>query len=120
MFRKLFMLIATVALLAIVAITAVGVASDFGALDFGDPASHFQSAVPKYSLTVEVEGNGRVDGASGEIEKGSEITLVAIPDDGYVFQGFETQNGEYLTADLEYSFIMNKNTHVIAVFIPAQ
>ena len=120
MLRKLFMLIATVALLGIVAITAVGVASDFGALDFGDAASHFQTVTPKYTLTVEVEGEGSVDGPWGELEKGTEIKLTAIPQEGYVFQGYEDQNGENLTADLEYSFIINKNTHVIAVFVPVE
>ena len=120
MFRKLFMLIASVVLIGIVAATAVGVASDFAAIDLGDPASHFTTVTPKYTLTVEVEGGGSVEGADGEIEKGTEVKLTAIPQEGYAFQGFETQNGEYLTAETEYSFIINRNTYVIAIFVPIE
>ena len=113
------MLIATTALIGVVALTAVSLLPKFTELDLGDPASHFTRATPRYSLTVTTEGEGEVTGAEAEYEENTDVTLTAIPAEGYIFSGWYSNNGTPLSYDETYTFTVLKNMHVVAKFVPA-
>ena len=117
MLRKLFLLIVTVALIGVVALTVVNLVPKFGELDFGDPSAHFTTSAAKYTLTVTVDGNGEVTGNDNEYTDGAEVTVVATPSEGYVFGGWESQNGDYLSSEATYTFTIDKDTYIRAVFV---
>jgi len=48
-------------------------------------------SVPKYTITLESEGNGSVSGG-GEYYEGKEVTITAKPDDGYEFEKWDDGN----------------------------
>lgn len=116
--RKIFMLIATVALIGVVALTVVGLVPKFTEFDLGDPAAHFTRATPRYSLTVTKEGDGEVTGAEAEYEEGTAATVTAVPAKGYIFGGWYSNNGTPLSYDAVYTFTVEKNMHVVAKFVP--
>ena len=118
--RKIFMLIATAALVGVVALTAVSLLPKFTGLDLGDPASRFTRATPRYSLTVTKEGEGEVTGAMAEYEEGEAATLTATPSEGYIFGGWYSNNGTPLSLDAVYTFTVEKNMHVVAKFVPEE
>lgn len=57
------------------------------------------------NLSSSPEKGGYVTG-DGEYEHGAEATVKAIPDQGWVFSGW-TENGVFVSADAEYSFIVD-------------
>ncbi len=76
-----------------------------------------------YTLTVKCEQGGKVLTAGGEHFEGTEISLIASCNDGYVFSGWiSTDGGSFADAtQLETDFTMPaNNTTVTAVFVTEQ
>ncbi len=117
--RKIFMLLATAALVGVIALTAFNLVPVFQGIDFGDPAEHFTKEETRYNLTVTTEGEGRVEGAEETYAKASSVTVTAVPDDGYAFGGWYSNNGTPLSFEQTYNFTMEKNTHLVAKFVRA-
>lgn len=69
-----------------------------------------------YTITASVypTGGGTITGA-GRILEGTEITLTAVPEDGYSFIVWQ-ENGETVSTDTKYTFTVEKNRNLTAVF----
>lgn len=65
---------------------------------------------------VTASGNGTVTGA-GSFEIGSQVTVVATPSTGSTFLGWKLNGGNsYISTDASYSFTLQQQTDLIAVF----
>ena len=117
MLRKLFMLLAFVALVGIVALTVVKLIPTFTELDFGDPESHFENQSDKYILTVKVEGEGTVTGVNESYSEGEPAMLEALAADGWVFNGWYKQSGEPISIEQRCSIVVEKDTTIVAKFV---
>ncbi len=69
----------------------------------------------KYELTVHIEGKGSTDPPEGthEYEQGEEVTVEAVPDDGWKFVEWE---GDYEGTEEEITITMDDDKEVTAVF----
>ena len=69
----------------------------------------------KVSLTIEIipEGSGVVLPKSGEYTKGHQMTLRALPNDGYLFSYWE---GESTVTGQTHIITMDSDKRVVAVF----
>jgi len=62
------------------------------------------------------EGNGEITGTpEGSYEEGTTISLVAIPDDGYSFDGFY-ENEVLLSSSINYDFLLENDATLVAIF----
>jgi uncharacterized protein (TIGR02145 family) len=68
---------------------------------------------PKYSLNISVEGNGTVNPNEGEFSRGEKVTLTAIPEDGYLFEGW---SGQVISYDNPLTITMEGNKTLKATF----
>ena len=79
--------------------------------------------VVKYKVSVDSDGNGSVaikdvDGTSATIEVGSTVTVVATPDEGYMFSGwFVAGNGTRVSTAAEYTFTVSEDVALTARFV---
>ena len=78
--------------------------------------------VEKYTVTVNSIGDGNVaikdkDGTSAEFEAGSTVTVVATPDDGYMFSGWFIDGNETpVSTAAEYTFTVSEDVALTARF----
>jgi hypothetical protein len=81
--------------------------------------ANFQNA-PTYTVTVNVspEGGGSVSGLSNPYHLGDPCSLTAAPADGYMFGRWEDASGNPLSSNANYSFNVQGDTTVVAVFVP--
>lgn len=68
------------------------------------------------TLLAEPEEAGEVEGA-GTYPHGSEVTVVAIPEDGWSFVRWE-EDGSPISDELSYSFTITGDRSLVAFFIP--
>lgn len=68
----------------------------------------------KYSITLEEPEHGTATGG-GDIFEGETCTLIASPDTDYIFDGWE-ENGEIVSTDNPYTFIVTKDCTFTAKF----
>ena len=73
------------------------------------------TTVKSYSIKLVSKGGGTVNG-SGTYEDGDNVTIVATPDEGYVFDGWYS-NGAKISSAESYSFTATKNISISAVFV---
>lgn len=69
-------------------------------------------------INTSSSGGGDTSGG-GEYSNGEKVTLVAIADDGYVFDGWYS-NGIKVSSNAEYTFKANENASFSAVFNPVE
>ena len=76
----------------------------------------------KYTVSVGTAGSGAVaikdvDGTSATVEVGSTLTVVATPDDGYMFSGWFIDGNEApVSTDAEYTFTVSEDVTLTAKF----
>ena len=68
--------------------------------------------VAAITVSINCENGGIAEG-SGTYVKGDSITVLAIPNDGYVFKGWY-KNDEWLSNDISYSFSANTDIDLVA------
>lgn len=76
------------------------------------------TSVPDGSARVFVTavGNGQVQGA-GIFTIGSQVSVSATPDSGWVFKGWKLQGGNsYISTSANYSFTLEAQTDLLAIF----
>lgn len=78
--------------------------------------AHFNKLVNNYTVSVSLEPSsaGSVIGA-GTYEEGTSCTLIAIANPTYSFVSW-TENGAVVSTDDHYSFTVNRNRNLVAVF----
>lgn len=71
---------------------------------------------PSYtiSLSVDPEGGGVASGG-GTVSEGQSVTVTAAPSSGYVFVEWQ-ENGQTISTEAVYTFIVRKNQELVAVF----
>ena len=76
-----------------------------------------------FAISVKSSGNGTVSfkdivGTSlNSVLKGTELTVIAVPDEKYDFLGwFVGDSQEPVSTEATYTFVVEKNTHIIAKF----
>lgn len=72
------------------------------------------TTVVEYNVTVSCSQGGEVEG-DGVYAKGEKCTVIARADDGFVFDGWY-KNGKRVSSNEVYSFSVNSNTDLEAVF----
>lgn len=70
----------------------------------------------KWIINASSSGGGEVKGA-GEYENGKKVTLIAVPDNEYQFDGWYS-NGVKVSSSAKYTFKANENASFSAVFNP--
>ena len=87
--------------------------------DIGDASDPFEInfvTLPSYEITIVAnpEEGGEVEGA-GTYLQGTEVTLTAIPNEGYIFLNWEIDD-EIVSTDEEYTFVVVEDGEYIANF----
>ncbi|WP_265446852.1 InlB B-repeat-containing protein [Acetivibrio straminisolvens] len=81
------------------------------------PSSSSSSSAPlKYSITATSGAGGTVTGG-GKYNSGSTITLTAVPDTNYIFDGWYENNIKIDNAGEKYSFVVAENRTIEARFV---
>ncbi|MDD4290642.1 MAG: helix-turn-helix domain-containing protein [Clostridia bacterium] len=74
-----------------------------------------------YALSVNRTNGGKVSVSGAVCAFGSSVSVIATPDEGFVFSGFYDSSNKLLSTNLKYTFTMPANDVVIfAVFQPEQ
>lgn len=61
--------------------------------------------VPTYPLTLEATAGGHVN-EGGEYQAGTSVTIEAVPNEGFKFAGWTTQEGDTLSKELSFNYTM--------------
>jgi uncharacterized repeat protein (TIGR02543 family) len=69
---------------------------------------------PTYDLTITIIGSGSVSPEGGTYDEGTSVTLTAVPDEGYQFDGW---SGDYTGTDVSISIEMDADKNITATFI---
>jgi endoglucanase len=69
---------------------------------------------PTYELTITIVGSGTVTPDGGSYEEGTSVTLTAVPDEGYLFNGW---SGDYTGSDSPIIIEMDSDKNITATFI---
>lgn len=88
-----------------------------------EPTTTTQTTTESTTKTIWIintssSGGGDTSGG-GEYSNGEKVTLVAIADEGYVFDGWYS-NGIKVSSNAEYTFKANENASFSAVFNPVE
>lgn len=67
------------------------------------------------TVTTKVQGQGAVS-KSNNVMPGTEVTIVATAAEGYEFKGWKNEDGEIVSTDPSYTFIVNEDCKLTAVF----
>ena len=98
---------------------------DWYARELGKTVRPVCGELRKYTASVSSSGNGSIaikdiDGTSAEFVAGSTVTVVATPDDGYMFSGWFIDGNETpVSTNLLYTFIVKADVAIEARFVPA-
>ncbi len=81
-----------------------------------DSSTSSGSEITRFSFSLSTEGNGNVSGMpNGSYENGTTISLKAIPDDDYSFQGYY-ENETLVFSSENYEFVLERNVVLKAIF----
>lgn len=76
------------------------------------------TTVITWYINTSSSGGGTVSG-DGEYKNGDRVTITAVPDSGYVFDGWYS-SGVKVSSSEKYSFTANENASFSAVFNPVE
>ena len=80
-----------------------------------DDNSDTPDPIPEYSITVESDGNGTASASAKKSAAGKEITLTAVPNEGYQFKEWVVESGDVAITENKFTMPAN-NVTVKAVF----
>lgn len=82
--------------------------------------ANFKRVIPTYSVILNVNDaiQGSVSGGILAAEEGTNITISAMPNEGYQFVHWTNNDGFEVSTSAEYSFVLTKDVKLIAVFAP--
>lgn len=119
MLRKLLLALTALALVGCIVLTGFQFVPFLKSLEFEDPSGHFTRAEKRYTVTAEVEEGGRIDGIAKDYAKGEQVNLIAVANDGYIFNGWYSTSGKRMHSSPYYSFSIDKDKQLHAKFVPA-
>ncbi|MDR0603540.1 MAG: hypothetical protein LBG80_04465, partial [Bacteroidales bacterium] len=70
------------------------------------------------TFQVITTSGGKVEGVRNKYNIEEEVTITAIPDEGYLFEGFFDLEGEILSTNTEFSFFFNGEQKIYCRFKP--
>lgn len=82
-----------------------------------DNNSRLTYIYPDYSLILTSGNGGKVDG-NGSYTRGDTVVITAIPDSGYIFEGWYENGKKLYGATSKYEIEMNSNRTIEAKFKP--
>ena len=89
----------------------------------GDEYIAYFAELETYIVTINCDGWGSVE-YNGEVVSGDveltegDVTLTAYPEDGNSFVGWEDSEGNVLSTEDSYTFVLNDDFEINAVFVP--
>ena len=74
--------------------------------------------VVKYTVTLSDNTGGfePLTSGAGEYEEGDEVTVSAVDSEGWVFVGWMDENGDIVSYDYQYTFVIESNVELVAIY----
>ena len=72
-----------------------------------------EPVVVQYTLTVTADEGGSVTNG-GTFDEGTEVTIIATPDDGYEFVGWFNENGGLVSDEISYTVEIGANIQLVS------
>ncbi len=90
----------------------------FTATESAEYIAHFEQDVVMHEVTTEANpAEGGTTSGDGQYAHGSYCTVSATANEGYTFVNW-TKNGQVVSTDADYRFVVNSDTHLVAHFQP--
>ena len=90
----------------------------FTATESAEYIAHFEQDVVMHEVTTEANpAEGGTTSGDGQYAHGSYCTVSATANEGYTFVNW-TKNGQVISTDADYRFVVNSDTHLVAHFQP--
>ena len=72
----------------------------------------------KYTVTLSDNTGGfePLTSGAGEYEEGDEVTVSAVDSEGWVFVGWMDENGDIVSNDYQYTFVIEGNVALVAIY----
>ena len=72
----------------------------------------------KYTVTLSDNTGGfePLTSGAGEYEEGAEVTVSAVDSEGWVFVGWMDENGDIVSNDYQYTFVIEGNVALVAIY----
>ena len=72
----------------------------------------------KYTVTLSdnTGGSEPLTSGAGEYEEGDEVTVSAVDSEGWVFVGWMDENGDIVSNDYQYTFVIEGNVELVAIY----
>ena len=78
----------------------------------------YVAPVVKYTVTLSDNTGGfePLTSGAGEYEEGDEVTVSAVDGEGWVFVGWMDENGDIVSNDYQYTFVIEGNVELVAIY----
>ena len=78
----------------------------------------YPTPVTKYTVTLSDNTGGfePLTSGAGEYEEGAEVTVSAVDSEGWVFVGWMDENGDIVSNDYQYTFVIEGNVALVAIY----
>ena len=78
----------------------------------------YPTPVTKYTVTLSDNTGGfePLTSGAGEYEEGEEVTVSAVDSEGWVFVGWMDENGDIVSNDYQYTFVIEGNVALVAIY----
>ena len=78
----------------------------------------YPTPVTKYTVTLSDNTGGfePLTSGAGEYEEGDEVTVSAVDSEGWVFVGWMDENGDIVSNDYQYTFVIEGNVALVAIY----
>ncbi len=84
----------------------------------GAIVTKYPAPVVKYTVTLSDNTGGfePLTSGDGEYEEGEEVTVYAVDSEGWVFVGWMDENGDIVSNDYQYTFVIEGNVELVAIY----
>ena len=74
--------------------------------------------VVKYTVTLSDNTGGfePLTSGAGEYKEGDKVTVSAVDSEGWVFVGWMDENGDIVSYDYQYTFVIESNVELVAIY----
>ena len=84
----------------------------------GAIVTKYPAPVVKYTVTLSDNTGGfePLTSGAGEYEEGAKVTVSAVDSEGWVFVGWMDENGDIVSNDYQYTFVIEGNVALVAIY----